>query len=192
MAGPFVLLGAGDDLGIAAADLARRGWRIHRGLQPPAEPWDLGPARVVVVGELPDLAAAQAALLCAVRGAGLVVGLDPAAPWATGFRDDLRQLAPAERAAGPEPVGALTPDQRDMLELLAAGNSIAQAARLRFLSLRTANRRVAEAREALGVATTREAVLAYVKRRDGQPTGRRAGTAAPETDTTQSGNYHSE
>ena len=76
MAGPFVLLGAEDDLELPAADLARRGWRIHRGLRPPPEPWDLGPAKVLVVGELPDLAAAQEALLCAVRGAGLVVGLD--------------------------------------------------------------------------------------------------------------------
>jgi hypothetical protein len=162
---PFVVVGLGADLAQPAAELGRRGWRVHRGLVPPDEPWDLGPARVVVVGPLPDLAAAQAALLCAVRGAGLVVGLDPAAPWAAGFRADLRSLAPAAPPA-PEPADPLTADQRDMLELLAAGNSIAHAARLRFLSLRTANRRVAEAREALGVATTREAVLAYVRLRD--------------------------
>lgn len=169
MAGvPYVVLGAEADLEGAAGELGRRGWRVHRGLALPAEPWDVGPARLVVVAVLPDLPAAQEALLCAVRGAGLVVGLDPAAPWAAGFRADLRSLAPAA-AAGPDPapVGALTPDQRDMLELLAAGNSIARAARLRFLSLRTANRRVAEAREALGVATTREAVLAFVRLRDG-------------------------
>lgn len=164
---PYVLLAAGADLERPAAELAQRGWRLVRGLVPPDEPWDLGPARIVAVGPLPDLAAAQAALLCAVRGAGLVVGLDPAAPWAAGFRADLRSLAPAAPPAGePGPADPLTPDQRDMLELLAAGNSIAGAARLRFLSLRTANRRVAEARDALGVATTREAVLAYVRLRD--------------------------
>lgn len=163
---PYVLVELGADLARPAAELGRQGWRVHRGLVPPDDPWDLGPARVVVVGPLPDLAAAQAALLCAVRGAGLVVGLDPAAPWAAGFRADLRSLAPAEQPAA-EPAGdPLTTDQRDMLELLAAGNSIAHAARLRFLSLRTANRRVAEARDALGVATTREAVLAYVRLRD--------------------------
>jgi DNA-binding CsgD family transcriptional regulator len=164
MAVPFVVLGPAADLGAAAAELGRQGWRVHRGLAPPAEPWDLGPAKLVAVGELTDLAAAQAALLCAVRGAGLVVGLDPAAPWAAGFRADLRSLAPGAAEAAPS-AGDLTEDQRDILELLAAGNSIAEAARLRFLSLRTANRRVAEARDALGVATTREAVLAYVRLR---------------------------
>jgi DNA-binding CsgD family transcriptional regulator len=168
---PYLVLGPGDDLEKAAASIGRSGWRLHHGLTPPEEPWDLGPARLVAVAPLPDLEAAQAALLCAVRGAGLVVGLDPAAPWAAGFRADLRSLGPAGPATEPatEPATAgddLSPDQRDLLELLAAGNSIAQAARLRFLSLRTANRRVAEARDALGVATTREAVLAYVRRRD--------------------------
>jgi DNA-binding CsgD family transcriptional regulator len=161
---PYLVLEPGADLEQAALELGRRGWRLHRGLEPPAEPWDLGPARLVAVAPLPDLAAAQAALLCAVRGAGLVVGLDPAAPWAAGFRADLRSLEPAAPAAAP--AGDLSPDQRDILALLAAGNSIAEAARLRFLSLRTANRRVAEARDALGVATTREAVLAYVRLRD--------------------------
>lgn len=164
---PYLVLGAGEDLEAAAAELGRQGWRLNRGLAPPEEPWDLGPARLVAVAPLPDLPAAQAALLCAVRGAGLVVGLDPAAPWAAGFRADLRSLAPAPAAPAPVPAGDLSPDQRDLLDLLAAGNSIAQAARLRFLSLRTANRRVAEARDALGVATTREAVLAYVRLRDG-------------------------
>jgi hypothetical protein len=33
------------------------------------------------------------------------------------------------------------------------------------LSLRTANRRIAEARDALGVRSTREAVLAYLRMR---------------------------
>ncbi len=164
---PYLVLGAGEDLDAAAAELGRQGWRVHPGLAPPEEPWDLGPARLVAVAPLPDLAAAQAALLCAVRGAGLVVGLDPAAPWAAGFRADLRSLAPAAEVAA-APAGDLSPDQRDILDLLAAGNSIAQAARLRFLSLRTANRRVADARDALGVATTREAVLAYVRLR-GRP-----------------------
>jgi DNA-binding CsgD family transcriptional regulator len=164
---PYLVLAPGADLDRTAAELGRQGWRLHRGLEPPAEPWDLGPAKLVAVAALPDLAAAEAALLCAVRGAGLVVGLDPAAPWAAGFRADLRSLAPATEATA-APAGDLSPDQRDILELLAAGNSIAQAARLRFLSLRTANRRVAEARDALGVATTREAVLAWVRLRDGR------------------------
>jgi DNA-binding CsgD family transcriptional regulator len=164
---PYLLLPPTADLDGPAEELVRHGWRLHRGLQPPAEPWDLAPARLVAVGPVTDAVAARAALLCAVRGAGLVVGLDPDAPWAADFRADLRRLAP-----GPEPEPApaadqpLTADQREILDLLADGHSIAAAARLRYLSLRTANRRVAEAREALGVATTREAVLAYARLRD--------------------------
>jgi hypothetical protein len=38
---------------------------------------------------------------------------------------------------------------------------------MRYLSLRTANRRVADARTALGVPTTRAAVLAYQRLRGG-------------------------
>jgi hypothetical protein len=54
------------------------------------------------------------------------------------------------------------------LERLAGGETIAAAAAAEFLSLRTANRRIAEAREVLGVRTTREAVLAYLRmRREG-------------------------
>lgn len=164
---PYLLLPAEADLDGPAAALVRHGWRLHRGLEPPAEPWDLTPARLVAVGPVADATAARAALLCAVRGAGLVVGMDPAADWAADFRADLQRLAPAGPGtpAG-EAAGPLTADQRDMLDLLAGGHSIAQAARLRYLSLRTANRRVAEAREALGVATTREAVLAYARLRD--------------------------
>jgi DNA-binding NarL/FixJ family response regulator len=116
------------------------------------------------VGPVADAAAARAALLCAVRGAGLVVGLDPDAPWAADFRADLHRLAPRP-APPPAAEQPLTADQREILDLLADGHSIAAAARLRYLSLRTANRRVAEAREALGVATTREAVLAYARLR---------------------------
>jgi DNA-binding NarL/FixJ family response regulator len=70
-----------------------------------------------------------------------------------------------ESGADGRRVGALTAEQCDLLDLLAAGHSIAEAARLRYLSLRTANRRVADARATLGVASTREAVLAYVRLR---------------------------
>jgi len=163
---PYLLLPPAADLDAPAADLVRRGWRLHRGLEPPAEPWDLKPARVVAVGPVPDEAAAEAALLCAVRGAGLVIAVDPAAPWAADLRADLDRLAPAAaEAPTPEPAHPLSAEQREILDLLAEGHSIAAAARLRYLSLRTANRRVAEAREALGVATTREAVVAYARLR---------------------------
>ncbi len=47
----------------------------------------------------------------------------------------------------------------------ALADAIAAAAAAEFLSLRTANRRIAEARALFGVRTTREAVLAYLRQR---------------------------
>ncbi len=71
--------------------------------------------------------------------------------------------------AGPardgEAAPVLLPEQRALLERLANGETIAAAAAAEYLSLRTANRRIAQAREALGVRTTREAVLAYLRQR---------------------------
>jgi DNA-binding NarL/FixJ family response regulator len=176
---PYLVLPPPSDLDRVARDLTRRGWQVHRGFTPADEPWDLAPTRLVAVGVVGDREAAEAALLCAVRGAGLVVTLDQDRSWAPGFLHDLARLEPA-RAAPAAPaadgddagsgtagggVATLTAEQCDLLDLLAAGHSIAEAARLRYLSLRTANRRVADARATLGVPTTREAVLAYVRLR---------------------------
>jgi DNA-binding NarL/FixJ family response regulator len=174
---PYLVLPPPSDLDRVARDLVRRGWRVHRGFAPAEEPWDLAPARLVAVGVVGGREDAEAALLCAVRGAGLVVTLDQGRSWAPGFLHDLARLEPslgavpggadgAQPAVPAEPtVPALTAEQCDLLDLLAAGHSIAEAARMRYLSLRTANRRVAEARTALGVPTTRAAVLAYARLR---------------------------
>jgi len=167
---PYVVLPPTTDLDRTARDLIRRGWRVRRDFAPPGQPWDLAPGRVVVVGQVTDRADAEAALLCAVRGSGLVVTVDRERSWAPGFLVDLARLQPDGSARAARPAsGTPTPlsaEQCDLLDLLADGHSIAEAARLRFLSLRTANRRVADARAALGVPTTREAVLAYVRLRD--------------------------
>lgn len=57
--------------------------------------------------------------------------------------------------------GRLTPMEKALLERLASGATIAAAATAEFLSLRTANRRIAELRRRAGVATTRELVALY-------------------------------
>jgi DNA-binding NarL/FixJ family response regulator len=166
---PYEVLAPGADLRSRAAELVRGGWTTHDGFVLPEEPFWLGPARLVAVGSVSSDAAARAALDCAIRGVGLVVDLDDEAPWAVTFRSDLdRATGAPPSVTGPAPAAVpLNTEQREVLDLLADGHSIAQAARMRFLSLRTANRRVAEARERLGVATNREAVVAYVKLRDG-------------------------
>jgi DNA-binding NarL/FixJ family response regulator len=54
---------------------------------------------------------------------------------------------------------ALDEEQEQLLELLARGMSVREAAKRLHLSRRTAERRLAEARAALGAATNAEAVL---------------------------------
>lgn len=65
------------------------------------------------------------------------------------------------------PLARLRTDQRALLERLATGQTVAAAAAAEFMSLRTANRRIAAVRKLLGVARTREAVQAYLLLRDG-------------------------
>jgi hypothetical protein len=55
----------------------------------------------------------------------------------------------------------LSPVEKALLDRLATGSTIAAAAAAEFLSLRTANRRIAELRRRAGVGTTRELVLQY-------------------------------
>lgn len=55
--------------------------------------------------------------------------------------------------------GALDDEQLRLLELLCHGLSVTEAARRLHLSRRTAERRLADARSALGAATNAEAVL---------------------------------
>lgn len=163
---PQVLLPADGDVATAARELARQGWRVHPGFSLPPEPWDVGAHRLVVAGRVPNAVTAQAALLCVVRGAGLVAALDRDTGWAAVFLADLARIRPVSTPAPASDGLSLSDEQRALLDLLAEGHSIAQAARRLYLSLRTANRRVAEARATLGVSTTREAVLAYVRLRE--------------------------
>jgi len=54
--------------------------------------------------------------------------------------------------------------ERALLERLSSGNTLVAAAAAEFLSLRTANRRVASMRRRGGVKTTRELVDLYRQR----------------------------
>jgi len=57
----------------------------------------------------------------------------------------------------------LSPDQVALLERLADGQTIAAAAAAEWMSLRTANRRLAELRTLLGLRSNRELVAAYAR-----------------------------
>lgn len=176
---PLYVLRSAADLAAVVRGLASAGWAVRSGLSVPDEPWDLTASRTVVTGAITDDIAAAAAVLAAARGAGLAALADPDTPAGQALVADLARIGPVQRA--PAPVDGLrsapatpaangdglplTDEQRALLDRLAAGDSIAAAALAEFLSLRTANRRIAAAREALGVPTTRQAVVEYVRLR---------------------------
>lgn len=152
--------------------LVRDGWTTREGFAVAEPGWDLAPARLVLFGRVPDSETVRLVVLAAARGAGVVAIVDPAGEIGRALVDDLCRLGPVFRDPDDEPeadaesvVSRLIPEQRALLERLADGETIAAAAAAEFLSLRTANRRIAQAREALGVRTTREAVLAYLRQR---------------------------
>ncbi|HEX5543473.1 MAG TPA: LuxR family transcriptional regulator [Micromonospora sp.] len=152
--------------------LARDGWRTREGFALADGVWDLSETKLVLSGRVADLEAVRLAVLAAARGAGVVAICDPVGEVGRALISDLARLGPVHRDVDHDPqhdpqsaLGRLVPEQRALLERLAQGETIAAAAAAEFLSLRTANRRIAQARQVLGVRTTREAVLAYLRQR---------------------------
>jgi DNA-binding NarL/FixJ family response regulator len=168
----YVLPSAGDATGVLRR-LARAGWHTREGFALPESAWDVSAAKLVLFGRVVDTDTAQLALLAGARGAGIVAIADTSGEVGRALLADLARIGPVRTDPDPEPQTApggqprpqLAPEQRALLERLANGETIAAAAQAEFLSLRTANRRIAEAREVLGVRTTREAVLAYLRLR---------------------------
>ncbi|MEU4238381.1 LuxR family transcriptional regulator [Actinoplanes sp. NPDC026619] len=151
--------------------LIRDGWVAREGFALPDPAWDVTGNRLVLHGRITDPETLQLAVLAAARGAGVVAICDSESNLGRALVDDLSRLGQVRQGAAPESDGAgnavadLVPEQRALLDRLAAGDTIAAAAAAEFLSLRTANRRIAEARALFGVRTTREAVLAYLRQR---------------------------
>jgi DNA-binding CsgD family transcriptional regulator len=137
----------------AAAELAADGAEIVRGWRVPRS------ARVVCVGRVETIEAAGQAVLAAVRGARLVI--DAAAPRDVidQLCDDLRRIGELDHRIGSARRPALSGQERALLAHLLAGATLGQAARALHLSRRTADRRLASARAALGARTTAEALL---------------------------------
>jgi DNA-binding NarL/FixJ family response regulator len=141
--------------------------RLLRGFTPDPEPWDLSGADVRCVGVVRSREDLEAALVCAARGVWVVAAAPDEALLVELFRD-LRRLGPVEHwtsSAKAAPANPLDPDQEALLQLLAGGASVAEAATRLFLSQRTAERRLAAARRSLGVGTTAEAVVAFMATR---------------------------
>jgi len=133
------------------------GWRISSGWNAPA------PAgRTVCVGRVATAADAAAALLAAVAGAGVVVIATAEREIVDRLCDDLRRFGPLDhRFASKDNAPSLGADERALLELLLSGQTLGRAATALGLSRRTADRRLAVARQHLGVQTTAEALAAY-------------------------------
>lgn len=139
----------------AAAEARREvdaaGWRVVDGWR--------NQASVVCAGVVADAGDAAEALLAALAGAGLVLEIRADRELVDRLVDDLRRLGPVEhRTREPEP-SLLTREERDLLELLAQGITVGEASKRLHLSRRTADRRLAAARQKLGVVTTAEAVV---------------------------------
>src|SRR5207244_12177694 len=111
-----------------------------------AETWQQTPG-FVCVGVVADAGDAAAALLSAVWGAGIVIHATAPAEVVERLVEDLRRLGPVDYRTGEVPSEpALTHDERALLELLAEGASLGDAAERLHLSRRTADRRLASAR----------------------------------------------
>jgi DNA-binding NarL/FixJ family response regulator len=173
-----VLASATDATGVLRR-LARMGWQTRDGFALADPAWDVTASRLVLFGRVADLDTAELAVLAAARGAGVVAVADVQSEIGRALLADLERIGPVSvdpdadvagegASTGSGAGGRLAGEQRALLERLAKGETIAAAAQAEFLSLRTANRRIAEARHLLGVRSTREAVLAYLRlRRDG-------------------------
>lgn len=138
----------------AVADVGRSGWRITTGFDGPAPRSD-----EIRIGPVDSAADGAAALLAVLAGAGVIVHGRASREVLDRLLDDLRHIRRVEvrrpTAAGPP---SLDPDAIGILAILAEGRTLGDAATTLGLSRRTADRRLAEARRALGVNRTVEAV----------------------------------
>jgi hypothetical protein len=134
------------------------GWIISRGLQVPTTEWSAG--GLVCVGTVASPSDAALAVLAAARGAGVVLAVSARDETLERLVEDLSRIGPVDywpRESGTQ--GALNIEQWCLLELLAQGRTLAEAAAILHLSRRTADRKVASARLILGAKSTAEAVL---------------------------------
>jgi len=133
------------------------GWRVVRGWAAPMQR-----DRIVCRGWIRTSDGARRALLAAVSGAGLIVGISADRETVDRFLDDLRRLGPVEHIPVATESIRLEADQRALLELLAEGLTLREAAAELGMPRRSADRRLAAARRVLGVDSTAGAVVAAI------------------------------
>src|SRR5687767_11002773 len=145
-----------------ARRLRETGHRVQLGFVLPPEPFDLSAEHLLCAGVVDGEASAVAAVIAAVRQTGLVVSVGLPVDQSAVFLTDLARIGPvltSPTTAAPR-APTLSPEQRQLLDLLTAGASVSDAARQLYLSVRTTERRIGEIRRLLGVRTTAEAIVA--------------------------------
>jgi DNA-binding NarL/FixJ family response regulator len=152
---PYVVVeGPAIALEFAAQEATAAGWTVEPGFDGPHRS-----GHVVRSGVVAGTADAEAALLAALAGEGLVVQATAPREVIDRLVDDLRRLGPVDHRVGqPERPRIVEPEARAILGLLAEGHSLGEAAAILGLSRRTADRRLAEGRRTLGVERTTEAI----------------------------------
>jgi DNA-binding CsgD family transcriptional regulator len=154
---PLVLLVGGVEDARKAAEGLGPGWRTHRGWVLAPAPWNVAHLRIVTWGVVAGEDDARGALLAGTRGAGVAAAFSHEGRLLERLYEDLRRLGPVDLRTGG---GSLTAEDEQLLALLRAGHSQAQAAAALHYSSRTVKRRIARIRRTLGVDTTVEALLA--------------------------------
>lgn len=120
----------------------------------------------ICAGVVADAEGAAAALLAAVAGRGVVIDGRAGRDVLDRLCNDLRTLGPLDHRLERRPRAALTREQRELLAALQEGASLGEAAARLHISRRTADRRLAAARAALGAATTAEALVLLARARE--------------------------
>jgi len=167
VARPIIVVEGPDDLfASAVGELASDGWQVSHGFaSTPTGVRDPRSGREGRVGDVRTVADASAALLAVLDGAAVVIRACAPPDVLDRLLGDLRHVGRVDhRRASAAATPALDREARGLLALLAQGRTLGDAAAALGLSRRTADRRLAEARMALGVQRTVEAI-AQARRR---------------------------
>jgi DNA-binding CsgD family transcriptional regulator len=155
---PLIVVESEQELMRAVDGLREAGWLVRQGWPAPRSGLPAASPRLVCFGSICTEADAQVALLAAVGGVGVVAHVSAGRELFERFFEDLSRCGEVEyRPAGQRREGALTREQLQLLEMIADGASLGAAAKELHISRRTADRRLAAARETLGARTTAEA-----------------------------------
>ena len=147
------------------AELAVAGWTLQHDLTVPDQPWSREGEGLACTGTVTNSAQLVESVTLLLRGITVAVEVADA-DLARDLWDQGRRVAVAELFDDRErPVAdGLSAIHLELLLRMSAGDVVARAARHCHLSERTAARRLAEARRALGARTTAEAAVRVAAR----------------------------